>query len=185
MSYLLRRTRRGAWVGDKRSRDEAVREFERTDADTDGLSVFEVENDEQRAAVVAAIACERQNTNRVDLLEVERDVIERYGVVQNTPDKGTTPVPAANALHCSLDWDVETLRRFAEDLFAEGRAPREHSAAAVRAAVRRLDPNGVLGDEAQAFVRAERAKAAVARETLGLLVRSEIGAGPSRLSSAR
>ena len=164
MSYLLRRTRRAVWVGGTRSRDAAVREFERTDADTDGLSVFEVENDEQRAAVVAAIACERQNTNRVDLLEVERDVIERYGVVQNTPDKGTTPVPAANALHCSLDWDVETLRRFAEDLFAEGRAPREHSAAAVRAAVRRLDPNGVLGDEAQAFVRAERAKAAPSHE---------------------
>ena len=164
MSYLLRRTRRAVWVGGTRSRDAAVREFERTDADTDGLSVFEVENDEQRSAVVAAIACERQRMSRVDLLEVERDVIERYGVVQNTPDKGTTPVPAANALHCSLDWDAETLRRFAEDLFAEGRAPREHSAAAVRAVVRRLDPDGVLGDEAQAFVRAERAKAAPSHE---------------------
>src|SRR5262245_46028792 len=104
MSYLLRRTRRGVWFGDRRSRDAAVQEFARRVEDADGLSVFEVENDKERALVVAAIACERQNCDRVDFIEVERSVVEQYGIVARTPEKGTTPLPAANQLHCSLDW---------------------------------------------------------------------------------
>lgn len=158
MGYLLRRTRKAVWVGDGRDREAAAREFERSDADVDGLSVFEVETEEQRATVAAAIACERQDTRRVDLLEVPREEAEAFGPVQLTPDKGTTPVPAANALHCSLDWEATTLRRFAEYLFDGGRVPREYARTAVRAAVQALNPDNVLGDEAQAFARAEKAR---------------------------
>jgi hypothetical protein len=158
MGFLLRRTRKAVWVGDGRDREAAVREFERSETDTDGLSLFEVEPEEQRIAVVAAIACERQNTSRVDLMEVTREELEVYGPVVRSPDKGTSPVPAANALHCSLDWDSATLRRLAESLFDQERAPREYGAQAVRAAVQSIDPDTLVEDEARAFVLVERAR---------------------------
>jgi hypothetical protein len=158
MGFLLRRTRKAVWVGDGRDREAAVREFERSETDTDGLSLFEVETEEQRTMVVAAVACERRNTSRVDLMEVAREELEAYGPVVPTPDKGTTAVPAANALHCSLDWDAATLRRLAESLFDQRRAPREYGAQAVRAAVQSVDPNTLVEDEARAFVVVERAR---------------------------
>jgi hypothetical protein len=158
MSFLLRRTRRIVWVGQERSRELAVVEFARTDEDADGLSVFEVENDEQRQLIVAAIACERKNVGRVDMIEIERDVIERYGPVAQTPEKGTTPVPAANLLHRSLDWDPATLQRMAEDLFDAGTRPREFATLAVRAAVRTLDAAAVVGESTRVFVRVEQAR---------------------------
>lgn len=159
MSYLLRRTRKAVWSGDTRSREAAANEFARTDQDTDGLSVFEVGTDDERALVVAAVACERENVGRVDLMELERGELERYGAIAKTPEKGTTPVPGANQLHCSLDWDADTLRRLAEDLYDEGRAPREYGPTAIRDALRSLDPDLVLGPEKQSFVRAQQAKA--------------------------
>lgn len=158
MGFLLRRTRKAVWVGDGRDREAAVREFERSETDTDGLSLFEVETDERRTTVVAAVACERQKTSRVDLMEVTREEVEAYGPVVRTPDKGTTAVPAANALHCSLDWDGATLRRLAESLFDQERAPREYGAQAVRAVVRTLDVDAVVGEEERAFVRAQKEK---------------------------
>ena len=159
MSYLLRRTRKAAWVGATRDRDDAVREFARSEADTDGLSVFEVESDEQREAVVAAIACERQNTGRIDIIEVAREEVERFGRVDRTPDKGTTSVPAANRLHCSLDWDAATLRRFAGQLFDENLSVREYAPPAVRTILRGIDLDAVVGDDALAFVEQEKARA--------------------------
>lgn len=126
--------------------------------DTDGLSVFEVETEEQRGTVVAAIACDRQNMSRVDLMEVSREQVESYGPIERTPAQGNTALPAANELHRSLDWDAPTLRRFAEDLFDGRREPREYAPAVVRALVRNLDPATLVGEDAQAFVRRELAK---------------------------
>ncbi len=158
MSFLLRRTRKAVWTGGSRNREAAAHEFERRAEDTDGLSLFEVETEEDRLIIVAAIACERENCGRVDVVEVERPFVEQYGRVASTPDKGTTPVPAANQKHCSLDWDSATLRRMAEDLFDTGTEPRVFSPAAVRGAVRSLDAASIIGEQARAFVRAELAK---------------------------
>lgn len=158
MSYLLRRTRRSVWMGETRNRVLAIQEFARTDQDTDGVSVFEVANEEDRRIIVAAIACERESCSRVDVVEVERDVVERFGPVARTPDKGTTPLPAANGLHCSLDWPPGALSSMAEALFDAQTVPREFGSPAVRIAVRSLDAGTVVGDSAQAFVRAEQAK---------------------------
>jgi hypothetical protein len=114
MSFLLRRTRKAAWMDATRDREDAVREFERREEDTDGLSVFAVDTEEERLTIVAAIACEREKCDRVDLIEVERSFVETYGPVTATPEKGTTPVPEANSRHCSLDWEAPALRRMAE-----------------------------------------------------------------------
>jgi hypothetical protein len=158
MSFLLRRTRKAAWVGEARRREDAVGEFARSEQDTDGLSVFEVDNAEQRAMVVAAFACERLKTDRIDFIEVERATLERYGEVAKTPERGTMAVATVNALHCSLDWDPSRLRRLAEDLFDQGHAPAEVRRDEVRAALRLIDAEAVVGDEARAFVRAEQAR---------------------------
>jgi hypothetical protein len=160
MSFLLRRTRKSVWVGAARSRESAVQEFARTDQDTDGVSVFEATSEEDRLIIVAAIACERENFSRVDLIEVARDTLERYGPVSRTPENGTTPVPAANQLHCSLDWDPPTLSRMAEELFDAGVPPREFATPVVRDAVRSLDASAVIGKGAQLFVSAEQARSA-------------------------
>lgn len=74
-------------------------------------------NDEEGELVVAAIACSRASDTPVDVLEIPREVLEQYGVISST--EGTTPVPAANRLHRSLDWDAATLERLATDLFGE------------------------------------------------------------------
>jgi len=158
MSFLVRRTRKAVWVGATRDRAEAVTEFARDDVDSDGLSVFEVTNDAERDAVVAAIACQRTNTGRVDLIEVEREVIERFGEIDDTPDKGTTPLADANRLHRSLDWSDAALQHLAEHLFDSETEPREFAPARVKEIIRRITPEDVIGDEAQAFVRSEQAK---------------------------
>lgn len=158
MSYLLRRTRRWVWVGDTRDRAAAAQELERTADDTDGLSVFAAD-EADFPTVVAAVACGRQNCDKVDLLKLDRATVERYGRVDATPDKGTTCVPAANRLHCSLDWDPAALRLLAEALFDAGTTPLQYARQAVRGAVRLLDATTILGEEARAFVLAEKAKA--------------------------
>ena len=158
MSYLLRSTRRAVWIGGSRSRESACQEFSRTDQDTDGLSLFEATNDEERLTVVAAIACAHEKCDRIDVIEVECDVVERYGRVDRTPDKGVTPVLEANRLHCSLDWDAAALSKLAEGLFDTGMVPREFDRTAVRAAVRALDPATIVGESAQEFVRVEQAR---------------------------
>ncbi len=158
MSYLLRRTRKAAWVGETRSREAAVQEFARSVADTDGLSLFEVESDADRAAVISATACERQNTGRIDFIEIDREVLEKYGTVAKTPGHGTTPLASANALHCSLDWDDDALRQLAEYLFDNQCVPKEINTASVRANLQTLNIADISDTEAQAFVRAEQAR---------------------------
>jgi len=120
------------------------------------VSLFEAKNDEERLIIAAAIACERENCRRVDVIEVERDVVERYGRVDQTPEKGTTPVPEANRLHCSLDWDAATLTRMAEELFDAVVAPREIDSNAIRETVMSLDADTIIGEGAQNFVRGEQ-----------------------------
>jgi hypothetical protein len=158
VSYLLRRTKKFVWVGDKRDREAAIGEFERRDRDTDGFSVFEVTTDHERMLVVAAHACDRRDTSRLDLIEIERDVIEQYGPVSLTPESGTTSVRTANELHRSLDWPSTDLRRLAEDLFDQQCVPAEYARGAVKDAVCALALEDVIGDAAVAFVRAEQAK---------------------------
>lgn len=159
MSYLLRRTRPSVWVGEARNRVAAAQEFERTAQDTDGLSLFEAAEEQDCLIIVAAIACDRQNCEKVDVLKLKRAAVEAYGRVDSTPDKGTTSVPAANQLHRSLDWEPAALREMAEAFFDAEEQPHRYARAAVRAAVQALDATTVLGEEAQAFVRAEKAKA--------------------------
>jgi hypothetical protein len=158
MSFLLRRTRKSVWVGDARNREEAAQEFQRSEQDTDGLSIYEVENDEERRSVAAGVACQRGNCSRIDFIEISREVVERYGTISSTPKNGTTPVPKANAMHCSLDWDNATLRRMAEYIFDQKIELRVFAPQDVRAALGLLDATAVVGELAQAFVQAEQAK---------------------------
>jgi hypothetical protein len=160
MGVLLRLTKQTIWSGeppDAGRREGAVLTFRRREEDTDGISVFEVADDAERELVVAAIACERANEKPVDLLEVPREILERYGRID--PTEGTTFVPAANALHRSLNWDAETLERLADELFESRAAARRYKVPEVRAAVRKLEVDALLGEEAKAFVRELKAKA--------------------------
>lgn len=159
MTVLVRQTKKSIWSGgppDEERRQKAIDSFRRREADTDGLSVFEVSGDEERELVIAAIACSRTNDDPVDLLEVPRDVLERYGSI--TPTTGTTPVRSANELHRSLDWDSATLERLANDLFDESVAAKRTKPADVRAAVRKLSLDAVDGERACAFVEAQRTR---------------------------
>ena len=135
---------------DDDQRARAVKTFERRDVDTDGVSVFEVEDERDRSLVVAAIACARVDDKPVDFIEVSRDVIEEYGPITRTP--GTLPVPAANVLHRCLDWDAETLRRLAEDLCEAKVVGRRVASKEVRALVATLDPSEVTVEESVAFI---------------------------------
>jgi hypothetical protein len=158
MSFLLRRTRQRPWGDPSRNREDAVREFERSDADTDGLSVFEIESEEDRLTIVAAIACDRGKCDPVDLIEVERSLVETYGPITATPEHGGTALEAANRKHCSLNWNAHALRQLAEDLFEAQVQPRRFSKADVRRAVCSIDPGSVIGESAQSFVRSEKEK---------------------------
>lgn len=109
MSFFVRRAKRNSSVGAGRSRDAATVEFERRAEDADGLSVYRVSTDKERLLVVAAIACERQDAGRVDLIEVSLEDLQKYGAVKDSAEHGTTCVQAVNDLHCSLDWDPSAL----------------------------------------------------------------------------
>lgn len=107
MPLILRLTKRSAWPADGSAdaREQAVAEFHRRPVDTDGVSVFEVETQAERELVIAAIACGRLKDDRpVDLIAVDRSVVERYGSIAVT--LGGSPVGRANLLHRSLDWTV-------------------------------------------------------------------------------
>lgn len=152
MSFIVRRTSQAKWVGAGRDVDAAKGELTRSDADTDGLSVFEVTSDAERELVVAAIACGRQNTSPVDLIEVEREEIERYGKVTNTPGDGHTPLAGANALHRSLDWTQAELDKLAAALFAKNAAPRRYKTQEVKGILARLDATAIADRDVHAFV---------------------------------
>jgi hypothetical protein len=156
LAILLRRTRYAVWSGPDRNLGSALGELARSDVDTDGLSVFEVSTDDDRRVVIAAMACIRGNCNRVDVIEIPREIAEKFGVVARTPEAGTTPVTAANALHCSLDWAPEQLRALATWLFENEVAAVKYPPSAVRAAVSALSAADVEGEMAKALVAAER-----------------------------
>jgi len=80
----------------------ALQDFALSGADLDGLSVFHAAGDPERNLIVAAIACVRKNTDKVDLLEIPEADVEALGTV--TVTMGTTPVARANVLHRSLAW---------------------------------------------------------------------------------
>ena len=159
MGVLLRQTRKSTWSGDppdEQRRQLALETFRRTEEDTDGLSVFEVVDARERELVIAAIACARASDAPIDFLEVSREFLEQYGTIAPTP--GTTPLPAANALHRSLNWDRETLERLAMDLFERQQAAVRTKSADVRAAVSKLGPDDVEGERARTFVMRQREK---------------------------
>ncbi len=161
MPVLLRLTKQTVWSGeapDAARREGALETFRRRDEDTDGVSVFEVKDERERELVIAAIACMRNNDRPVDVIEVSREVLETYGKV--APSDGTTPIPAVNRMHRSLDWDGWTLERLAADLFEARLAARRFKVPEVRTAVRALDPDDVEGEDAKEFVRRQRAKVA-------------------------
>lgn len=135
--------------------------FQRRLQDTDGISVFQVTNDTDRNNVVAAIACQRGNTNPVDFIEIPEQMLAEYGVA--TPTDGCTPLVAANALHRSLDWSNDKLEQLADRLLDEGVPPRRYSRLDVRAAIRALDLNSVEGERPREFVRVEQEKAKAPR----------------------
>ncbi len=151
MSFLIRRTRRTAWTGETRNLDEAIREFTRSSTDTDGLSVFEVKSDDDRELVVAAIACERENTGAVDWIEIDRAALEEFGAVSHTPDHGQTVIAAVNKLHHSLDWDEATFRALATKLFEECVEPKRYAPSEVKKLVKKLPVDNVA-ESARAFV---------------------------------
>ena len=124
MPYLLRRAKKTAWSGawpvTPEQRHIALETFAWRTEDTDGVSLFEVGSAGDEALVVAAVACDRRKDDAVDLLHLEREEIERFGLIAHT--LGTLPVPRVNALHRSLDWPEETLAALVDMLLTARRA---------------------------------------------------------------
>lgn len=140
MSFLLRRATYAAWQGVRPASDDqrnaAHADFTLSEADTDGLSLFEVEDDMERRLVVAAIACGRKNTGNIDLLEITDAEIKAFGEASRTP--GTSPVARANELHRSLAWEQPTLLALADRLLVRGCQAIRYKKADVKAAVAAL-----------------------------------------------
>lgn len=156
MALIVRMARRGAWASGAPG-VEHRKDFERRKVDEDGLSVYEVsvEQGTELREVVAGIACARGKLEHVDVLFLPSKFVTSFGGLTTTP--GDTPVPAANELHRSLDWDEPDLHKLADAAKAAGyevcRIPR----AAVVAAVAATDARLVVGAAAQALVGAARA----------------------------
>lgn len=74
MPFFVRRVTFARWQGHlpATGEDRAAgrQDFALGEADTDGLSLFEVDKEADRRLVVAAIACGRRNLSTVDLLEI-------------------------------------------------------------------------------------------------------------------
>jgi hypothetical protein len=138
--FFLRRVAFASWQGQSPVNDEqraaGRRDFVLSDADTDGLSVFEVQEDVERRLIVAAIACRRRNLANVDLLEIADAEIRTLGEVVQTP--GDYPVARANRLHRSLPWEQSTLNALADRLLDAPRRAARYRRADVKAAVTSL-----------------------------------------------
>ena len=123
----------------------AVRaDFVRREEDTDGLSVYEVETDEDRQIAVAAFAVARGNTGQIDVIEVDREIIERFGTLTRTSAQSS--VLKANELHRSLDWTQERLHRLAEELQRQQPRVTRYKPTQVKAAVAKLGDEEVTAD---------------------------------------
>lgn len=157
MGVIVRRVRdRRVWRHADGSADEAAAlgDFELGEDDADGLSVYEVTSDAQRRAVLAAMAEARGNTGPIDLIEVDRQVVERFGVL--TPTSAGSPVLGANTLHRSLHWSQSRLHDLARALFEGQVAVVRYNAGEVKRAVRELRDEEVA-PEGLGFVRRYRA----------------------------
>jgi hypothetical protein len=137
--FLVRRVTFARWQAPVTEQDrEAARgDFALAEADTDGLSVFEVEAEADRRLVVAAIACARRSLNNVDLLDIADVEVRAFGGVVATP--GGTPIARANDLHRSLPWDQSTLNALADFLLGLGRRASRCRKPEVKAAVTALE----------------------------------------------
>jgi hypothetical protein len=153
--FLIRQARRSIWTGEEvvqeSRRIDARATFARRPVDTDGVSMFAIDHDEQVELVVAAYACSKMDCDKIDLLRIEDDEIVAFGEVCRVG--GTTPVPAANALHRVLDWTDEALARLVDLLLEKRRKSTRYPANRVRAAVLRLGPNGVDDGPHRAWVQ--------------------------------
>jgi hypothetical protein len=142
MSYLLRQARRAAWSGEEHVENErrahARASFGRREEDSDGVSIFASSEESHPTLVVAAIACGKRETGKMDLLRVEEEEIALFGQV--TPILGVTPVKPANRLHRVLDWNDEQLSGLVDCLLARKRRSTRYPDAEVRNAVLSLNP---------------------------------------------
>lgn len=158
MAFILRKVRRASWLAatpqDPAIRQRALDDFRRSPDDTDGLSVYEVSTQEERDLVTAAFACSVGRVDTMDFLEIPREMVEQYGLIAETI--GGMPIPAANALHRSLNWSPEILAAFAAAIFDARVPPVRRSKADVRASLARLDPDAVEGEQARTLVLAAR-----------------------------
>jgi hypothetical protein len=153
VGVIVRKIRdRRVWDHADGSPDEAaaIEDFTLREDDVDGISVYEVSSEADRKVVLAALAYARDNTNPIDLVEIDRHVVEGFGSL--TPTTAGSPVLAANALHRSLDWSQSRLYDLARALFAEQVAVIRYKAGEVKQAVRDLH-GGDLAPEALDFVR--------------------------------
>lgn len=160
MLGFLRLVNLDAWRGvvDEERRTKARRSFELRTGEA-GLSVYLAPSEAEQPLIVAAIACLRFNNtrdplepqNHVDLLPIDVEVVERFGVVEQTP--GETPLPRANALHRELRWKQERLWELAEYSFSTLRVQAQRfDKKRLRAILAELDPHEV--DEEKPEVRA-------------------------------
>jgi hypothetical protein len=154
MPYLLRQARVSAWSGEPTVTDERRRQahasFERRAEDTDGISVYRVEDESHALLVVATLACAKMEDGKLDLLFLEDAEVTRFGPVR--PILGTTPVRSANPLHGVLDWESALLVQLVESLLAACRKSRRYQTRDVRAAVVALDADDIEWGEHRDWV---------------------------------
>jgi hypothetical protein len=138
--FFVRRVTFARWQGHLPATDEdraaGRRDFVLGEADTDGLSLFEVDEEADRRLVLAAVACGRRNLSTVDLLEITDPEIRAFGTAVATP--GGYPVARANRLHRSLPWEQAMLNALADHLQDLGRRAVCHARTQVKAAVAEL-----------------------------------------------
>lgn len=148
----LRRLAGGVGAAQPRAR----KDFKLREGET-GLSVFEVATDEEKGLLLAAWACRKTSDEAVDYIEVERSLVERRGSIVRDGE-GDTPVPAANALHCTLPWSQSELDALVVDLFAAGVSVTRCARPALRSLIASLDPGRMPNDGLREFVEGQRAR---------------------------
>ena len=143
MSYLVRNSRQTIWTGDEQVTEErradAIATFSRRDVDTDGVSLFAVENDTEERLIVAAYACQkREGPNKLDILRLNNSEVEQFGAVTVDNDAGLA-VRSVNRLHRALAWSEEDLRRLVDRLLEIRQRTTRYTPAQVTDAVVALD----------------------------------------------
>lgn len=104
----------GKWPVADGERADSYDDFTLREVDTDGLSLFAVDTENERLLVVAAIACERKKVGNVDLLEISDEHIMDLGEAVPTP--GTFALMPVNALHRSFAWEQARLNQLVDRL---------------------------------------------------------------------